>query len=123
MKELHAILGVRLFGNGPWLASGEAALSIVRKLQDLGLEEVIDRDTHRSTILGRELKVDLIEVFLGIFYEGEVPLILAEHGLLDSETAEDLMAREDIIENAEGILRPVVQNAFLRYFNPSGLCH
>ncbi len=92
MKELHAMLGVRLFGNGPWLAGGEAALSIGRKLQSLGLEEVIDRGT-RPTILGRELKLDLIEVFLGIFYEGEVPWILEEHGLLDSETAEDLMAR------------------------------
>ena len=96
------MLGVRLFGSGPWLASGETALSIGMKLQGLGLEEVVEGDTYRSAILGRELKVDLIEVFLGVFYEGEMPMILEKHGLLDSETADDLMAREDIIDDPNG---------------------
>jgi hypothetical protein len=45
-----------------------------------------DRDdplTWRITPLGKELDVELFEVFMGIIYKWDVPFTLDEYGLLD----------------------------------------
>jgi hypothetical protein len=57
-----------------------------RKLIQRGLVEQVGDEpltTWQITPLGKELDVDLFEVFMGIKWKCDVPIILAEHGLLN----------------------------------------
>ena len=118
ISELHTMIHSRLFGSRPWLAEYDIVDAISTKLEDLGLQETCGDHSHRATPLGKELDWDLLGVFLGIHYEWEMPMILEEHGLIDEVEAERLLEVLDT-ENAEQILRPTVQKAFLNYCNPS----
>ena len=85
IAELENMAVTRLFGCQPWLADRETCSAVTRKLIQMGLwEEVSDEpQTWRITPLGKELDVELYEVFMGVIYEGDVPPILEEYGLLD----------------------------------------
>jgi hypothetical protein len=50
----------------------------------MGLQERIpgEKETSRSTPLGRELHSDLLMVFLGLWDEWEVPMILEDYGVI-----------------------------------------
>jgi hypothetical protein len=62
-----------------------------------------------------------MDVFLGIHDEYEVLYILETRGLIDGGAVR--LQNRIKAENAERILRPIVQKAFARYFNPSGWRH
>jgi hypothetical protein len=51
----------------------------------MGVEERVpgDKETWRSTPLGRELYSHLLMVFLGLWDEWEVPMILQDYGVID----------------------------------------
>ena len=68
LAEVEAMIFARLFGKGRWLADMETAAILERRLEQMGLEERVpgDRETWRSTPLGRELHSHLLMVFLGL---------------------------------------------------------
>jgi hypothetical protein len=75
----------RLFGSRPWLADWESTVALQRKLRQMGLEEPVPgtSNTTRFTPLGTELRVDLLMVFMGLWDEREIPMILEDHGFID----------------------------------------
>ena len=121
IEEMHAMIDERLFGSRLWLVDRETAGAVERRLNDLGLLERIaaDVDTWRMTPLGRELKADLVKVFVGLTDECDSVWTLEDHGLLDESDASriyDLMERRD----REIVLRPYVQKAYRQHYDPSG---
>ena len=74
----------RLFGPQPWLADGQTVGTIMHRLIEMGLEEVVclESATTRPTPLGNELDVTLFEVFLGTWSKREVPGILQQYGFI-----------------------------------------
>jgi len=82
--ELENMVVARLFSRQPWLADRECH---IRKLLELGLWECISLEPciWRITPLGKELDVELFNVFLGMTEEWEVPMILERYRLIDSE--------------------------------------
>jgi len=73
IMELENMVAARLFGRQPWLADRETFSAVNRKLIQMGLVEVvcIEPLTWRISPLGKELDVELFEVFMGLFDEQE----------------------------------------------------
>jgi hypothetical protein len=71
ISELENMVVARLFGRQPWLADRETYSAVKRKLIQMGLVEVVSVEPQiwRATPLGKELDVDLFQVFMGIIYE------------------------------------------------------
>jgi hypothetical protein len=114
--RLHLIIQERLFGTGAWLAEDAAALH--QMIQDMGLTENVPgkSQTFRDTKLGEALKIRLLSVFMGIWDELHVPMLLEEEGLIES--ADEIYAIET--NDPEKWLRPIVQQAYLDFckYNP-----
>ena len=72
---------------------GNAAI-LGRKLEQMALEERVpgDAESWRSTPLGRELHSHLLMVFLGLWDEWEVPMILQDYGVIDDLECEAIWA-------------------------------
>lgn len=121
IQDMHAMIDARLFGSRPWLLDQDTAEAVERKLDDLGLWERIPADVHtwQTTSLGRELKADLVIIFVGLLEVWEAICTLEDYGLLDESDAShicDLMETRD----PEIVLRPYVQKAYRQHYNPSG---
>ena len=123
ISELHTMVIHRLFRRRPWLAERDDCYALSKKLADLGLQEKVpgEAETTRNTRLGNELNLSLIMVFLGLWAEEEMPLILEENGLMDDCELDRVW---DLLEDGadpEFVLRPYVEKAYFAYYNPSGL--
>jgi hypothetical protein len=108
-QKLLAMIRERLFGDGPWLADPETCAALDEKLRPFGLDELdpssrptlIDNGnrmivgTLRPTLLGREINVDLMMVFLGMWPDYEVPYILYTNGLISEQEMREALARMD----------------------------
>jgi hypothetical protein len=96
ISELENMVVARLFGRQPWLADRETCAAILRKLLELGLWECISVEprTWRITPLGKELDVELFNVFLGMTEEWEVPMILEQYRLIDESEADAFYSME-----------------------------
>ena len=88
IAELENMVVTRLFGRQPWLADRETCAAIIRKLIQLGLWEPISPSGSRITPLGKELDVDLFNVFLGMTEEWEAPIVLEQYRLIDESEAD-----------------------------------
>ena len=123
ISEIQKMILTRLFGEGMWLADRDAVDVIDRRLRQLGLQETVPEDpsSTQATTLGSELNLDLIWVFLGLWAEEEVPLILMNYGLFDEYDLEEVYDRMEWGFDPERLLLPIVQNAYIKIFNPSGL--
>jgi hypothetical protein len=95
----------------------ETAAILGRKLEQMALEERVpgDAETWRSTPLGRELHSHLLMVFLGLWDEWEVPMILQDYGVIDDLECEaiwDLLGAgrdaemENLLFGLTGDVRP-----------------
>ncbi len=117
------MMHVRLFGSCSWLADREACGVLSQKLDDLGLQERVTgyEDTSQNTALGQELQLDLVMVFIGLWNELEVPIILERHGLIDEIEETRIYDQMGAGIDPEYLLRPLVKRAFLDHYNPSGL--
>jgi hypothetical protein len=117
--ELDAIIIARLFGPHPWLVDRETGNALGGKLLQMGLEEKVpgDTDTWRSTSLGKELKVDLLAVFMGLWCEWDAIDILEQYGLI--EEAESIHNQLEANLDPETVLRRPVQKAYLDYYHSS----
>jgi hypothetical protein len=93
LAEVEVIVLARLFGNGPWLIDPETGVALQRRLEQMGLEERVPgtTDMWRNTPLGSELHLDLLMVFMGLWDEWEIPMILEDHGLIDDLEAEHML--------------------------------
>jgi hypothetical protein len=87
VAELEAMAWHRLFDGREWLADRETIWAVDQKLIKMGLLERISSDTWQTTPLGRELDVDLFEVFIGVIDEWDALSILEEYDLIDEWTS------------------------------------
>src|SRR6516164_3810958 len=91
--ELENMVAARLFGRQPWLADRETFSAVNRKLIQMGLVKVVsvEPQTWRATPLGKELDVDLFQVFMGVICPWDVPMTLKEHGLLTKSEFDSIL--------------------------------
>jgi hypothetical protein len=124
VTELENMVVARLFGRQPWLADRETISAYDRKLIQMGLIEqvCVEPQTWRNTPLGKELDVDLFQVFIGLFCEWEVPSILEKYGLL-SESEADAILERMTEANAERVLSGYVKRAYFDYRNATKFLH
>jgi hypothetical protein len=111
VAELEAMAWHRLFNCRHWLADRETFWAVHQKLIEMGLVEHISSDTWRNTPLGKELDVDLYEVFMGLFDAWEVPNILEDHSFLDEWESDSIRARMSRKASPEFVLLGVVRRA------------
>jgi hypothetical protein len=88
ISELENMVAARLFGRQPWTCD-----AVLRKLMQMGLVERVcaEPETWQSTPLGKELDVDLFQVFMGVICEWDVPMTLKEHGLLTKSEFDSIL--------------------------------
>ena len=124
IMELENMVAARLFGRQPWLADRETFSAVNRKLIQMGLVEVVCVEplTWRISPLGKELDVELFQVFMGHWSEWEVPMILEEYHLLDEAEAEALYERMDKAD-AETVLSGHVRRAYFDYGKATKFLH
>jgi hypothetical protein len=124
ISELENMVVARLFGRQPWLADRETYSAVKRKLIQMGLVEVVSvqPQTWRATPLGKELDVDLFQVFMGIICEWDVPLILEEYGLL-SESEFGAITESTSEADAETLLGGYVKRAYFVYRKATKFLH
>jgi len=126
IAELENMVVTRLFSHEPWLADRETVSAVYRKLIQMGLLEqtCAEPETWRISPLGKELDVDLFQVFMGVHYEGEVPMILEEYDLLnESETDEIYERLSEPQTNAERLLSGYVKRAYFDYRKAAKFLH
>ena len=122
ISELENMVVARLFGRQPWLADRETYSAVKRKLIQMGLVEVVRDEplTWQITPLGKELDVDLFEVFMGIKWKCDVPIILAEHGLLNELEFDAIL---DCMSEANADLSGYVKRAYFVYRKANKFLH
>ena len=148
IAELENMVVTRLFGRQPWLADRETYSAVKRKLIQMGLvEQVRDEPLNRKLIqmglveqvgdepltqvgdepltwqitpLGKELDVDLFEVFMGIKWKCDVPIILAEHGLLNESEFDAIL---ECMSEANADLSGYVKRAYFVYRKANKFLH
>ena len=123
VAELEAMAWHRLFTCRQWPAGRETVYAVNQKLIKMGLLERISSDTWQTTPLGRELDVDLFEVFIGVIDEWDALSILEEYDLIDEWDFDSLYARMCRKANPEVVLVGAVRRAYLDYGKASKLLH
>ena len=93
IAELENMVVTRLFGRQPWLAS-----------------------------LGKELDVELFNVFLGMTEEWEVPMILEQYRLIDESEADAFYSMEKAAD-ASAVLSGYVKRAYFVYRKANKFLH
>jgi hypothetical protein len=88
----------------------------------MGLVEQVRAEppTWQNTALGKEVDVDLFEVFMGHFSEWDAPFILKERGLLNESEFENIIESE---ANAERLLSGYVKRAYFDYRKAAKFFH
>jgi hypothetical protein len=124
ISELENMVVTRLFGRRPWLADRETCSAVHRKLVQMGLVEQVrvEPGTWQNTPLGKELHVNLFEVFMGVWSEWEVPMILQDYHLIDESEVEIIYARMDKTD-AEYVLSGYVKRAYFVYRKATKFLH
>jgi hypothetical protein len=118
IQTLHAMIHERLFGTRSWRADRETGWAVDRKLKALGLNEPVPGmpNAEQATPLGRELNIDLMQVFIGFWDPCEIPLILEDHGLISEDEILEVEERCEDGEDPEAVLLPLVRRAFFQHF-------
>ena len=106
------------------MAKRSLCSAVHRKFIQMGLVEqvCVEPQTWRNTPLGKELDVDLFQVFIGLFCEWEVPGILEKYGLLSESEADAILERMTEV-NAERVLSGYVKRAYFDYRNATKFLH
>jgi hypothetical protein len=105
------------------MADRETAPVLTKRLEQLGLEELVpgDKKTWRSTPLGRELHSDLLSVFLGLWDEWEVPMILEDYGVIDDLECEAILDALGEGRDPETVLKKYVSRAYFAHYKRTEL--
>jgi len=119
--KLDAIVVARLFGARPWLADSESCAALQRMIMQMGLEEQVpgEKDTWQSTSLGKQIHLDVIMVFLGLWESWDMIYQLEEYGLIAESDAAQLYDQLAAGVDPESVLRGPVQRAYLDYYSLS----
>jgi hypothetical protein len=122
--ELESIVMARLFGPGTWLADRETLIAVERKITRLGLIERLSGDppSWQFSHLGKELNLDLFYVFMGLFDEWEVPMILENYRLIDESEADAIYERMSSA-GPESVLSGYVKRAYFDYWKANKFLH
>jgi hypothetical protein len=123
VTELEAMAWHRLFSCPQWLADRETFYAIHQKLIKMGLAECISSDTWQVTPLGRELNLDLFEVFMGLFDEWDALSILENNRLIDDLESDNICARMSRKANPETVLVGYVRRAYFDYGKATKYLH
>ena len=123
LAEMEAMVFARLFGSRPWLVDRESGVALQRRLEQMGLEERVPgtNDTWQKTPLGSELHLDLLIVFMGLWNEWEIPMILEDHGLIDDLEAQHMQDLLQAGRDPEIALKEYVREAYLKYYKTTKL--
>jgi hypothetical protein len=99
----------------------ERCLALSRMIVEMGLKEQVPgtKDTWRSTSFGKQVNLELIMVFLGLWDEWEMVSRLEENGLIDGSDSYELYDRLAAGTDPESVLRGPVQQAYFDYYNQS----
>jgi hypothetical protein len=126
INALHRMMDYRLFESPDWITSRETYPILNKALYEMGVWES-DRNDPKAllnTPLGNELEMDLLTAFLGMHYWPEVPMILQIYGLISSEKEAAIYRKwPDDRPGWEKLLRPIVKQAYLDFFNPKKALH
>ena len=124
IAELENMVAARLFSGQPWPADDETVSAYHQKLIEMGLLEQVraEPQTCRTTPLGKELDVDLFQVFMGITWEWEMPITLEQYGLL-SESEADAIFECASEADAEFLLSGYVKRAYFDYRKATKFLH
>jgi hypothetical protein len=124
IAELEDMVVARLFGPEPWPADRETCSALHWKLVQMGLVECVcaETDTWRSSSLGKELDVDLFEVFLGVFEEWDARMILEHYGLID-ESEFDAICECTSEDNAKHLMSGYVRRAYFDHRKANKFLH
>ncbi len=79
------------------------------------------QETWRSTPLGRELHSHLLMVFLGLWAEWEVPVILKDYGVIDDLECEAIWGFLGAGRDAEAVLKKYVREAYFAHYKRTEL--
>jgi hypothetical protein len=116
--ELHAVIGARLFGEGPWLMEREDALLTRQRVLEMELEKQVTEDTWQHTPFAEEIDFDLLSVFMGWQDEGDIPSILEQRGLVTKAEADSMHEQWAKCHDPERAMKRYVRKAYLRCFRP-----
>jgi hypothetical protein len=117
----------RLFGAGRWFAYEDEIPRLFKLIMKTGLAELVPGQPKwwQATVLGKQVGVDLLVIFLGIFDAFEAAEILANHGFMDDREVdriwETLFTDPDPTvvlfrgSDPEAVLKPVVRAAYRRF--------
>ena len=121
VRQLHLIMDARLFGAAVWPVDRESASRLHTTLSQMGLLERVagQADTWRNTPLGKELHIDLLEVFMGFWDEWEIPTILQRYGLIEEREAHRLWRVLKAGAGWERTFKDSVRRAYLSFYNPT----
>jgi hypothetical protein len=124
IAELENMVVARLFGRQQWLADRETFVAVHRKLVQMGLMERVCAEPYwLITPLGKEVDVELFEVFIGLVDEWDVvAIILQQYRLLDESEADAIYERVSDV-NAESVLRGHVKRAYFDYRKATEFLH
>ena len=124
ISELENMVVARLFSGQRWPAGRETCAAIIWKLIQLGLWECISVKpyTWQITPLGKELDVELFNVFLGMTEEWEVPMILEQYRLIDESEADAFYSMEKAAD-ASAVLSGWVKRAYFVYRKATKFLH
>ena len=125
IAELENMVAARLFSAQPWLADRETISAYDRKLIQMGLIEQVGDEppTWRNTSLGNELDVDLFQVFMGLWCEWEVPMILQDYQLIDESEFDAITINASSKVDAETLLSGYVKRAYFVYRKANKFLH
>ena len=120
LRTLHAMIRYRLFESGE-PASGAELEALREKLELLGLAEPdAAPGTSRPifpTFLSRQINVQLMQAFLSMWEEYEIPYILYKNGLISADEEDRIMDVLNEIDDREKMwpaLLPLLRQAFER---------
>jgi hypothetical protein len=121
VRQLHLIIDARLFGSAGWPVDRESADRLRTTLLQMGLVEAVPghADTWRNTSLGNELHLVLLEVFMGVWDEWEVPEILKEYRLIEEWEVRRLRRVLNAGAGWERTFKDCLRRAYFAFFNPT----
>lgn len=116
MQQLNVLIDNILFVGNNWPPNPGA---VSRRLRELGLTKTTP-DAPSSfcvTELGEAVEVDLFCVFLGIWDDSGIPLVLEPLGLFSQADSEYLWDGLEAGEDMWSWLRPRLQDAYRKLFS------
>src|SRR5262249_1250631 len=107
-------------GADRWFAYEDEIPRLFKLVIETGLAELVsgEPDRWQATVLGKQVGVDLLVIFLGIFDEFGAVEILADYGLIDGRGADRVWDLLFAGHHPEVVLKPIVRAAYRRHFEP-----